>query len=237
MTDDVLAIVNRSNQRGGRMLSVIDLIRARTLSRAQAAWILERILTGSSWMVGARPGGAGKTTIMSALLAMVPRPANMLLTNAGTGWEHSKPGDCVVSYEISAGSYDAYIWGEEVRRLCELAREGVRVVTNLHADTLAQARSQIVDQCGADDDGFAGLGMFIPVELSRRGGSVSRTVSSIEYNYAGSWMSVGRDPTIAGEGESIATFLDKTGEANLRTCEDVRTAWLEFLASERLLSS
>ena len=51
------------------MLSVVDLLEAGTLSPAQAAWLLRRILRGSSWLVGAGPGGAGKTTVMSALLA------------------------------------------------------------------------------------------------------------------------------------------------------------------------
>ena len=83
---NVLEVVKRSNQRGGRMLSVVDLIEAGTLSVNQAAWILERVLNGSSWLVGARPGGAGKTTVMSAILAMVPAGTRVRLTNQLSGW-------------------------------------------------------------------------------------------------------------------------------------------------------
>ena len=39
----VLSIVNRANQRGGRMLSVVDLLEAGTLSLAQAAWLAARV--------------------------------------------------------------------------------------------------------------------------------------------------------------------------------------------------
>jgi hypothetical protein len=34
-----LSIVNRANQRGGRMLSVVDLLEAGTFSLARAAWL------------------------------------------------------------------------------------------------------------------------------------------------------------------------------------------------------
>jgi len=56
--DSVITVVNRSNQRGGRMLSVVDLIEAGTLTLGQAAWLVDRVRSGDSFLVGARPGGA-----------------------------------------------------------------------------------------------------------------------------------------------------------------------------------
>ena len=97
--DSVIEIVNRSNQRGGRMLSVIDLLEAGTLDRTKAAWLLARILSGASFLVGARPGGAGKTAVMGALLTMLPA-GRRCAWRRSTGWESSKPGDCIVAYEI-----------------------------------------------------------------------------------------------------------------------------------------
>ena len=133
----------RSDQRRGRMLSVVDLIEAGTLTESLAAWLLVRILLGSSWLVGARPGGAGKTAVMSALLAMAPREARVWLSNRGIGWRQCRPGDTIVSYELSPGFYDAYIWGPDVVRLTELGRAGCRIVSNLHADELQEARMQV----------------------------------------------------------------------------------------------
>lgn len=172
--DPVLETVARSNQRGGRMLSVVDLIEAGTLTVAQSAWLLARIEEGASWMVGARPGGAGKTTVMSALLAMLPAGEPVRLTNPGTGWEQSRPGECVVAYEISPGYYDAYVWGPDVARLAALAAAGCRVVTNLHADTLEEARAQIVEENGAAADHFAALDIFIPLVVTGRWRGASR---------------------------------------------------------------
>jgi hypothetical protein len=68
------------------MLSVVDLLEAGTLSLAQAAWLAARVAEGSSWLVGARPGGAGKTTVMAALLAMVPVAQRVRLTLTRGGW-------------------------------------------------------------------------------------------------------------------------------------------------------
>jgi Flp pilus assembly CpaF family ATPase len=56
MTDDVISVVNRSNQRGGRMLSLADLVEADTFTLEQAAWVTERIEAGASILVGANPG-------------------------------------------------------------------------------------------------------------------------------------------------------------------------------------
>ena len=58
------AEINRCNQRGGRMLSIVDLIQAGTISRDLAAYALAAIGNGASFLVGAMPGGAGKTTVM-----------------------------------------------------------------------------------------------------------------------------------------------------------------------------
>ena len=72
------AEIERCNQRGGRMLSIVDLIEAGTFSRDLAAYSLAAIGDGASFMVGALPGGAGKTTAMGALLNFVPRDVSLV---------------------------------------------------------------------------------------------------------------------------------------------------------------
>ena len=76
--------IERCNQRGGRMLSEVDLLSANTVTPDLAAYLLAAIRGGASFMVGAQPGGAGKTTVMGALLNFVPanvelRPADGLV--------------------------------------------------------------------------------------------------------------------------------------------------------------
>lgn len=222
------------------MLSVVDLLEAGTLTAHQAAWLLARILRGSSWLVGARPGGAGKTTVMSALLAMVPRDVNVRLTNPGSGWNECRSGDCVVAYELSPGFYDAYIWGQDVVRMTELGTRRRRIVSNLHADTLEQARAQIVGECGATEAGFQAFQIFLPLSLKGSRFPAAPTVQQIDYVKGGSWRrlvrgelerlssgnpdSPGRVPGM----QEIIEFVTSCRSNEVRRVEDVREAWLEW---------
>lgn len=226
--DEVLEIVERSNQRGGRMLSVIDLIEAGTLTPAQTCWLLSRIERGASWLVGARPGGAGKTAVMNALLTMLPEGETVRLANPGSGWELSKPGECVVAYEISPGRYDGYIWGPPVRRFAGLGKLGCRLVTNLHADTLEEARSQLVGDNGVPEEHFGAFGIFLPIRVSGGVFSACRRIEAIDYYDGGEWqpLPVKREPS--RRERAILGFLDECLRKRVRTVAAVRRAWLEW---------
>ncbi len=141
--------INRCNQRGGRMLTLLDLMAAGTMTRDMAAFSLAAIGAGASFMVGARPGGAGKTTVMGALLNLVPPDIELAAAEDERVIEDGLRGvqrrRCYVCHEIGAGPYYAYLWGRALRRYFELPAAGHLLATNLHADTYAQARGQV---CG-----------------------------------------------------------------------------------------
>lgn len=229
--DPVLDIIERSNQRGGSMLSVIDLLEAGTFTARQLSRLIARIADGASWLVGARPGGAGKTTVMSALLGMLPAGEAIRLTNPGTRWEHSRPGECIVCYEISPGSYDAYIWGSDLQQLAKLAAAGCRIVTNLHADTLAQARDQIVGDNAVPECDFAAFDIFIPVSV--RGGlmATQRVVEKIHYHENGRWRQLENHQPPSDRENEIQAFIERCRTDGLHLVADVRQAWLQRSAS------
>jgi hypothetical protein len=225
----VLSIVNRANQRGGRMLSIVDLLEAGTLSLAQAAWLVARVAEGSSWLVGARAGGAGKTTVMAALLAMVPEGQRVRLTLARGGWRNALPGETLVSYELSPGTYDAYIWGPEVRLLTELGRSGCRIVANLHADTLEEAREQVVGACGATEEDFQAFGLFLPLRLAGSRMEPIPLLNNIHWARGGRWQACEGEPPAGRRLErGIADFLERCRERGLYSVEKVRAAWLAW---------
>ena len=227
--DSVLSAVNRANQRGGRMLSVVDLLEAGTLSLAQAAWLVARVAEGSSWLVGARPGGAGKTTVMAALLAMVPEGQRVRLTLARGRWRNALPGETLISYELSPGTYDAYIWGPQVRRLTELGLSGCRIVANLHADTLEEAREQVVGSCGATEEGFQAFGLFLPLRLAGSRLEPRPVLEKLYWARGGRWQACEGDPPLDGRREQDAAgFLEDCREKGLYSVEKVRAAWLAW---------
>lgn len=224
----VLSVVECSNQRGGRMLSVIDLVRARTLTPEQAAWLLDRIVRGASWLVGARPGGAGKTTVMSALLAMLPAETEIRLAS-GNGWKQSAPGDCVVAYEIGAGFYEAYVWARELHHFCKLGAAGCRIVSNLHADTLEQAHTQIVKENGVPEAWFNQFDIFIPIIVSGSWADTRRSVETIQYCSDGVWAALDAGRALSERAKRIADFLTACERRQLVQIEEVRAAWLSWL--------
>ena len=65
--DNHIQEISKCNQRGSRMLSIVDLINANTLDKRMAAYFLATISKGISFLVGSNPGGSGKTPIMVAL--------------------------------------------------------------------------------------------------------------------------------------------------------------------------
>ena len=252
MDDRVLEVVNRSNQRGGRMLSIVDLIEAETLTAAQAAMLTARIEAGASVLVGASPGGAGKTAVMGALLTMLPPEESLHVTHAGNGlglgggkrsetWREADTGDCLVAYEISPASYEAYIWGADLREFLERGLAGARLFANLHADTLEEARDQIVTDNAASRAAFNAFDIFVPITVAGGFGRRSRVVERIDYRDAeglsrgaGSpgptgWSHVGRSPTLADRAGEIAPFLEGLANDGVRRIEEVRRRWLAFL--------
>lgn len=135
-----LAQIEMLNQRGGRALSIVDLVNARTLSAEMAAYALCAVAGGSSIITAARPGGAGKTTLMAALLAFLPPGEKLRTVGAGASRVprgHSDHGaECLLSHEIGRGHYFGYVWAAEAHVFFQALRRGVRIASNIHADDL-----------------------------------------------------------------------------------------------------
>jgi hypothetical protein len=150
--------LDRCNQRGGRMLSVFDLLAAETLDLDLAAYLMASISTGSSFMVGSVPGGAGKTTVMCALLNFVPVDVALIAATPEAVYEaanaNTSPRACYVCHEIGSGYYFAYLWADALRTYCGLFKHGHMLATNLHADNPEQAREQICQTNGVPNEHF-----------------------------------------------------------------------------------
>ena len=144
------AEINRCNQRGGRMLSIVDLVDAGTVTRDLAAYSLAVISQGASFMVGAVPGGAGKTAVMGAWLNFIPPDVQLTPAVDASAIEHGinsrEQRFCCICHEIGKGSYYAYLWGSVLRRYFDLSDAGHMLATNLHADTYVKAQQQICGQ-------------------------------------------------------------------------------------------
>jgi hypothetical protein len=131
------------NQRGGRTLSVVDLIEAGTLSVELAAYFMARVSRGASFFTAAVPGGAGKSTVLADLLCFLPPGERIVSTSSDDVVRDAlaRPdltGACFLAHEIGSGHWYGYIWSSTVADFVALKQKGARVASCLHADTLEQ---------------------------------------------------------------------------------------------------
>lgn len=183
--------IEQLNQRGGRTLSIVDLIQAGTLSVEMAAYAMRAMHQGASLLTGARPGGAGKTTLMAAILNFLP-PDVPLVTVDGSymiseGLKRSATDPaCYLAHEIGSGDWYGYIWGRDVADFFSLIDGNRRVASCLHADTLDEVNDIL---CSA------------PLGVSR---SALGRVSVVLF------MHVARGPS--GYRRRVATFWEADGQ-------------------------
>lgn len=164
------------NQRGGRCLSLVDLIEAGTISSDLAAACAWAVWRGSSLLTAARHGGTGKTTLMASLLMFMP-PGEAIVTISHprvVGRIREMPAEPPVwalAHEIGSGQYYGYIWGRTVADYLGLAARGQRVASCLHADTMDELRAALLGPelaVAAGDLGRIGLILFMRAVDGRR---------------------------------------------------------------------
>jgi len=206
------------------MLSFVDLLEANTLSREMAAYFLALISQGNSFMVGANPGGAGKTTVMCALLNFLP-PETKIIPTEGERYEGQDLSQrCFLCHEIGSGSYYAYLWGEALRDYVRLLDAGAILATNLHADTLEEAKSQICGTNQVEEDYFSriNLKIFLKVEgtsfnLSRKIAAVYESSAELKSQLVWEWNEKEADFKQSRE----SSLLKNSSPEHLKKCQEL----------------
>ena len=181
-----MAEIRGLNQRGGRMLSIIDLISRETVTIDLAAYLLTKIRDGASFLCCSMQGGVGKTTLMGALLALLP-PSEEIVTvasNAHLGTLRQLTADgkhrSLVVHEIGSGSWYGYLWGRHVLDYASLKSPTTRIVSNIHADALEEVGAQFVSFGGTIADMLAfDLILFITLGKGSAGGERKRIVNKV----------------------------------------------------------
>ncbi len=236
--DEHCAEIHRCNQRGGRMLSVVDLLDAGTLTPDLAAYALAAIGGGGGFLVGAKPGGAGKTTVMGALLNFVPadvalRPADGPAA-IDSGIRAPEPRTCFICHEIGSGPWYAYLWGADLRAYFRLPDAGHMLATNLHADTYEQAREQICGDNRVPPEHLRRMHMMFFLAVGRGLRTTRRIVTAWESDGredhrqvydGGDGVDLSASSLVDADALSAARArIDELAASDARTIEDVRAA-------------
>ncbi len=227
------------------MLSLFDLLDAGTLGMDLAAYLMARISRGASFMVGAAPGGAGKTTVMCALLNLAPAdvilvPATAEGVRRALEAQEGGPGRCYVCHEIGAGRYYAYLWNQSLREYCSLAQQGHMLATNLHADDIEQARYQVCSENHVPVEDFRRFGVLLFMSVCGGWFDAKRRIETV-------WSTDGtcdhvlvydrhsglrRDVANSVDGRYVKRcrrFIEQSYTRGVRTIEQTREAAVRFL--------
>ncbi|MHC4481290.1 MAG: hypothetical protein ACYS1C_10035 [Planctomycetota bacterium] len=178
-----LAQIELLNQRGGRTLSIVDLIEDGTITSEMAALCWLAIERGACFLTGAVPGGAGKTTLMGALLSFLP-PGEMIVTVAdrtvleAASSAAGPASRTLLAHEIGSGRYFGYIWGRNAVDFFALGARGFRTVSCLHADTPQQAAAML-RPLGVAQMIFDGISLQLYVQASAHRGRLRRRVAGL----------------------------------------------------------
>ncbi|MFN2110572.1 MAG: hypothetical protein ACK2UI_12990 [Anaerolineae bacterium] len=245
---DHVRALDECNQRGGRMLSLIDLVDAGTMDLPLAAYLAAAMRHGASLLVGARPGGAGKTAVMAALLNFLPNATAIQAVGSRAvldmATQDPAPGaTCYLAHEIGAGFYYAYLWGDEARDFFALTALGHTIATNLHADTLEETYDQLCLENGVAPAHLAAvtLKVYLRVDRSDRL-AFKRRVSHVyesdgvedcllwRRNRHGTFERQDVESAVVSpvEENAYVRFLTALRRRDVRYIEDVRRALLEL---------
>lgn len=224
------------NQRGGRLLSIVDLVEAGTLSVEVAAFMLCSMAQGASVLTGALAGAAGKSTLLATALGFLPPGERVITVSSHTVVARAlsrPPGnsECFLAHEIGQGRFYGYIWGRTVRDFFGLLETGRRTATCLHADNLAQTQEILTGSPLFVDPGrLSLLGLLGFIRMAETPSGVGRRVT---YLYG---RVPGRGPQLAFRWRESDDSFEMTADLGIfgvsRRQFVLATAFISDLVSE-----
>jgi hypothetical protein len=161
-------------------LSIVQILERGTMPAGLAAALWLALERGASIVLASDPPGSGKTTILTALLAFLPRDTRVYFTR-GWGETFDLPAldDHRATYILVNEMSDdlpVYSWGPYVVRIFELMAEGYSMASTMHADTVEEVIEQLEGE-GVPRPNIANLTFIVTVNVGYDGGRTVRRVN------------------------------------------------------------
>ena len=164
--------------------SITQILQAETMPPRVAALLWLAIERGQSIVLAADPPGAGKTTILTALLAFA-RPDSAVYFTRGWGETFDLPpraeGDPAIFLMVNEISdhLPVYSWGPYVQHCFELMSRGYSLLSTMHADTVDGVIEQLMDENDVPEKHIGHLAFVVPIFVGSHNGRRTRRVSEI----------------------------------------------------------
>lgn len=168
----------------GETLSIVDLVNANTLSVEMAAFLFAMMSDNASFLTAAKPGNAGKTTLMACILMFLPSDTR-IVTIGGPSAMAQTPQDgngsvCYLCHEIGNGPWYGYLWGKHVGEYFKRVSKYRSIASCMHADTTEEMRGILLsDALDVAEEDFRKLDFILFMNLEQKGGQFTRRVSTL----------------------------------------------------------
>jgi len=241
--------IRKLNQRGGRTLSVVDLYEDGTLDRKLIDFFLQAIWSGDSLLAAAGPSGTGKTTLMGALLNLIPPGTRIRTAEKGRPLPDGEDQPLFMAHELNDAPYYGYIWDGDARQFLEAAGEN-QIAATLHAESLKGVRKKLTRHpVGLSREDFEEIELVATMKKNRRGGETLRRIDGIyeksgeEHRQLFRWEQeedeyLGLGPAAHAEAREEETekldrkeFLEELLKNKPKRLEEVRELLLEFVSN------
>jgi hypothetical protein len=164
-------------------MSMTELIEARNMDARTAALCGMVLAAHGSMLIAAEQPHSGKTTTLTALLDFLPNRTKRVFLR---GWvetfdyvRQTRPEDTILLGNELSSHLPVYLWGPKAVRVFETLRSGYAFGSTLHADSAAEAVTQLTGELGVlpADLARVDLLMVMRIYATMRGGYVRRVVS------------------------------------------------------------
>jgi len=164
-------------------MSVVELIRAGSMSSRLAAMFWIAMERGASLIVAADPPSAGKTTTLTALMSFTP-PDTLAYFTRGLGEPFALPArtNSHPTYMLINEMSDhlpVYTWDEYARRAFELLAEGYCLATTMHDDTVEGVLGQLERDLRIPRQQIANLTFIVTLHVGSTGGQQRRGIHEV----------------------------------------------------------
>lgn len=218
-----------SHSRGGNApLTFLDLIHRQTIDFELASWLMSQVCGGASFIIGAGPGGVGKTTLMRSLLSFVPSSCPLVIALPGQISSPESSPHCFISLELSDHRPPGYLWGQDLEDFFKLSTDGHILVGNMHVDSLDQAEEEICQRNNVTKEQFLSINLFIFLRVEGEELSTRRINNTEARRYISSIYL-----TESGEKHQLAYSSEEGFSSNIHRNMILEQSCLQFLQKLR----
>ena len=164
-------------------MSITQLLEAGNMDARTAALCGMTLAAHGSMLIAAEQPHSGKTTTLTALLDFLPNATRRIFIR---GWAETfdflgqtRPDTTLLLANELSSHLPVYLWGPKAVRVFETLREGYALASTLHADSCAEALTQLVGELGVDRGDLARVQLLMVMRIyaTTGGGYVRRVVS------------------------------------------------------------